>query len=278
MDRRTSPKYGFCLALILCFFASSRVTRAQDAGASAPQPMGSENDVYCFGYVGAASESFPGIIFSGDSAGDQSSFFLDDIVYARADATMKAGDEYWIVTQQDPIVDPLSGEYLGMFYQYRGRARALCVKGENAILQIVAACTDIPVRSSLKPFEPIPVPLARRTLPVTVCDEPNGKRVGEIVFSRDHVEGIGTGQDVIISLGADSNLSPGDFLTIFRYQLPREFDITAAGTLDTRQIVTTLPRTILGEAAVLTVGDRTSTVQIISTDRAMQLGDRVEIK
>lgn len=278
MDRRTSAKYGFCLVLILCVFAVSRIARAQEGEASAPQPMGSENDVYCFGYVGAANESFPGIIFSGDSVIEQSSFFVDDVVYAQVGGAVKAGDEYWIVTQQDPIVDPLTGEYLGVFYQYRGRARALCVNGSTAILQIAFACADIPVRSSLKPFEPIPVPLARRTLPVTVCDQPNGKRVGEIVYSRDNVGGIAAGQDVIVNLGSDANLSPGDFLTVFRYQLPREFDITAAGTLETRSVVTTLPRTVLGEAAVLTVGDRTSTVQVISSDRTIQVGDRVEIK
>ncbi len=278
MDRRTSPKYGFCLALILCAFAIPGAASAQDSDANAPQPMGYENDVNCFGYVGPARESFAGTIFSGDSVVEQSSFFQDDVVYAESDGGVKAGDEYWIVTQQDPVVDPVTGEFLGYFYEYRGRARALCVKGSNAILQIVFACTDIPVRSSLKPFEPIPIPLARRTLPVTVCDEPNGKRVGTIVFSRDGVEGIGTGQDVIINLGSDANLSPGDFLTVFRYQLPREFDISAAGTLESRHVITTLPRTVLGEAAVLTVGDRTATVQIVSATWTMQVGDRVEIK
>jgi hypothetical protein len=277
MDRRISSKYGFCLALILCLIAVPRALPAQDVAVSSPQPMGYENDVYCFGYVGTPAESFAGVIFSGDAVTEQSSFFMDDIVYAEG-SDLKAGDEYWIITQQDPVVDPFNGASLGVFYQYRGRARALCVKGSNAVLQIVFACTDIPVRSSLKPFEPVPVPLARQTLPMTVCDEPNGKTVGAIVLARDGVAGIGTGQDVIVDLGADANLSPGDFLTVFRYQMPRDFDITAAGTLDDRHVVTTLPRTLLGEAAVLTVGDRTATVRIVSTERTMQVGDRVEIK
>lgn len=278
MDRRTSRNFGLCLVLILCVAAVSRVGLAQEEGSGAPQPMGYENDVYCFGYVGGPNEAFSGFIFSGDSVTEQSTFMNDDIVYAENDGGIRAGDEYWIISQQDPVIDPVTGEYLGVFYQYRGRARALCVKDSTAILQIVFACTDVPLNSTLKPFEPIPVPLARRTLPATVCDEPNGKATGAIVMARDGVQSLGTGHDVIVDLGADANLSPGDFVTVFRYQLPREFDITAAGTLQPRHVDAKLPRTILGEAAVLTVGDHTATLRITSAQRMIRVGDRVEIK
>ena len=244
----------------------------------APQPMGSENDVYCFGYVGPPVERFNGMIISGDAAYEQSSFMFQDVVYSDNDGSLRAGDEYWLVSPMDEVVDITNGQSMGRFYQYLGRAKALCVKDKSAILEIVFACTDVPIGSFVKPFDPIPVPLARRTKMLDNCDEPSGRRVGAIIYSRDSVEGLFTGADVIINLGADAGLNPGDFLTIFRFAVPREFDIAANGELRPYRANLEPPRTVLGEAAVLTVGDHTSTVQIVSGSHAMQLGDSVEIK
>ena len=244
----------------------------------APQPMGSENDVNCFGYVGMPVEQFNGMIISGDAVYEQSSFIFQDVVYSENDGSLRAGDEYWLVGPMDEVVDFTNGQSMGRFYQYLGRAKALCVKDKSAILEIVFACTDIPIGTFVKPYEPIPVPLARRTKMLNNCDEANGKRVGSIIYSRDSVEGLFTGADVIINMGADAGLNPGDFLTIFRFAVPREFDIASNGDLRPYRANLEPPRTVLGEAAVMTVGDHTATVQIVSGSHAMQLGDNVEIK
>jgi hypothetical protein len=244
----------------------------------APQPMGSENDVYCFGYVGDPVEHFSGMIIGGDAVYEQSSFMFQDVVYSENDGTIRAGDEYWLISPMDEVVDLTNGRSMGRFYQYLGRAKALCVKDQSVILEITFACTDIPIGSFVKPFEPIPVPLARRTKMLNNCDEPSGKQVGAFIYSRDSVEGLFTGADVVINMGADAGLNPGDFLTVFRYAVPREFDIAANGDLRSYRADLKPPRTILGEAAVMTVGERTSTIQIVSGSHAMQLGDSVEIK
>jgi hypothetical protein len=265
------------LGLALGLWALAGRARAQTF-VGIPQPMGYENDVYCFGYVGSPNELFTGAIVSGDAVSAQSSFFYNDIIYSPASADLKAGDEYWIITGQDDVFDPVTAAYLGRFYEYRGRARALCVKGENAVLQITFTCSDIPLYAHLKPFEPIPIPLARPSLPVTVCDVPNGKPVGEIAYNRNGVELMATGSDMIINMGLDANLSPGDFLTVFRYSIPREFDISASGELISRKTPAYLPRTILGEAVVLTVGDHTSTCRIANSTEYIGWGDFVELK
>ncbi len=244
----------------------------------APQPMGSENDVSCFGYIGDTVERFSGMIISGDAVYEQSSFVFQDIVYTENTAAINAGDEYWIVSPMDVVIDPTNGQTVGRFYQYLGRAKALCAKDQTAILEITFACTDIPIGSFIKPYDPIPVPLARRTKMINNCDPPSGNRVGAIIYSRDSVEGLFTGADVIVNIGADAGLNPGDFLTIFRYAIPREFDIAANGDLRPYRANLAPPRTILGEAAVLTVGDHTATAQIVTGSHAMQLGDSVEIK
>jgi hypothetical protein len=276
MMRRRIARFPWFLLFLLLALPGARAQSS--ANSEAPVPVGYENDVYCFGYVGAPSEKFSGVIISADAIAEQVDYFEGDVIYADSPGGVRAGDEYWLLSPQEELLDPSTGDDLGMFYQYRGRARALCVKGEVSILQIVFACTDIPRGTMLKPFEPIPVPLARHTLAMGICDDPNGKRVGHIVYSRDGVYGLAAGYDVIVNMGADANLSPGDFLTVFRYSVPPEADISTTGQLYAMRTDIAFPRTLLGEAAVLTVGDHTSTVRITGSQRSMEVGDLVEIK
>ena len=269
-------------AVVLVSLAVALTAFGQDAPAGeglrveAPQPVGYENDIYCFGYLGGLGESFPARIVGGEKADEQSGFSISDIVYA--DGTgLNAGDEYWLVSEGESVLDPDDGRDLGVFYQYNGRARALCVRGDTAVLQITFMCTDIAPGVFLKPFEPVPVPLARRTLPLTACDESTGKAVGRIIYVRDDKPGLAAGEDVIIDLGSDANLSPGDFLTIFRESTPREFNVTYSGHLSTFASTNT-HRTQLGEIALLTVSDRYSVARVTASNFEIRLGDRVEIK
>jgi len=68
-------------SLIVCaFLAAAGRASAQDV--SAPQPMGAEADVNCFGYVGPENEAFVGSVVSGDAVYEQSAFSFQDVVYA----------------------------------------------------------------------------------------------------------------------------------------------------------------------------------------------------
>ena len=79
------------------------------------------------------------------------------------DRGLKPGDEFWIVTPGDIVVPPdLERRPMGRFYQYRGRAVVVCIEGRTAIVRVTLACTDIPLGSFLKPYEPVPIPLGRR--------------------------------------------------------------------------------------------------------------------
>jgi len=273
MRRRTPTPF----LLMLCAVAAvPAVLRAQSV--DSPQPMGAEADVNCFGYVGSDDEVFTGSVVSGDAVYEQSAFSVQDVVYADNRGGLRAGDDYWLVAPRNEIFDVPGGAPLGRFTQYIGKAHALCVKDRVAILEITSACTDVPIGTMIKPFDPIPVPLARRTPLLTNCDEPSGKRVGTIILSRDGVETLSDGTDVIIDIGVDAGLSPGDFLTIFRYAQPHEFDIDFNGELRSYRADIAPPRTVLGELAILTVADHTATAQIVDMTHAMQIGDLVEIK
>ena len=249
----------------------------------APQPLGYESDLNCFGYVGQAREPFTATIIGAENVAEQTDFTTSDLLYVNAgyDRGLKVGDEFWLITPEQMIVHPTTGKDLGRFYQYRGRGVLDSVEGRTATFRVTNACTDIPMGSSLKPFEPIPIPLARKSAPAVAGDPPSGKARGRIVFTRDGVVAIGADSTVIIDLGAADGIEPGDFLTIFRYAAGVEYGIRPVGAY---WVVlppppgVVVPRTYLGEIGILSVGDRWAIGRVTDSYRMIGVGDEVELK
>jgi hypothetical protein len=250
---------------------------------SAPQPLGYESDLYCFGYLGPLSEPFSFRVTGAENIAEQTDFVTDDLLFVDGglDRGLKVGDQYWLVTPEQEVFHPVTGRTMGRFYQYRGRATVHSVEGRAGIVRVTSSCTDIPMGVFLKPFEPVPIPLARKTLPAVVGDPPSGKPTGRIVFSRDGVVALGSDNMVIVDLGAASGVSPGDFVTLFRYAWSEEFGVRPIGsywvTIPPPAGVA-IPRTYLGEGAVLAVGDRWSVVRLTDSFRLVAVGDEVELK
>ncbi|HYV41316.1 MAG TPA: hypothetical protein VEO02_05960 [Thermoanaerobaculia bacterium] len=264
------------------------VTRAEEpqkapTTETAPQPVGFESDIYCFGYVGDLSESFSIRVTGAENLVEQTDFITDDFLYVSGgvDKGLKAGDEFWIVTPEQEIFHPVTGRSMGRLYQYRGRAVVHSVEARAGAVRVTNACTDIPIGSYLKPFEPVPIPMARKSPPAILGDLPSGKPRGRIVFTRDGVVALGTDNVVIVDLGAASGVAPGDFLTIFRYLGGEEFGIRPIGSYWVNlppAAGITVPRTYLGEASVMVVGDRWAIARLTDASRLIQVGDEVELK
>jgi hypothetical protein len=250
---------------------------------AAPQPLGFEDEVSCFGYIGPLSEGFVAKVIDAENVAEQEDFTEHNLLYLDGgyDKGIKPGDEFWIVTPGDPVVHPISGATMGRFYQYRGRALALCIEGRTAIVRVTLACTDIPLGSFLKAYEPVPIPLGRRLPTETVCDPPNGKGKGRIVMTRDGVVTIGTGTDVVIDMGVAEGLQPGDQMSIFRYASGSDYGLRPQGSYWAYKpppAGVTVPRTYLGDLAILYVGDRWAAARVIDASRLIEVGDQVELK
>jgi hypothetical protein len=251
---------------------------------AAPQPFGYESEVHCFGYIGPEQDEFVAAIVGAQNSAEQTDFTDGDLVYIDAghNAGIKPADEFWLVTPGDDVIHPLTNKSMGRFYQYRGRATVVCIEGRTAILRITLACTDIPMGTFLKPYEPVPIPLGRRLPPNAACDPPNGKVSGRIVYTRDGVVASGNDSNVFIDLGVASGIQPGDQLTIFRHAGGEaEYGIRPQGSY---WVYTQpaggveVPRTYLGDLAVLYVGDRWAMARIIDASRLIEVGDQVELK
>jgi hypothetical protein len=251
--------------------------------AQAPQPLGFESDLNCFGYVGQPREPFAATIIGAENLAEQTDYTTSDLLYVNAgyDRGFKVGDEFWLITPEQTVVHPATGKDLGRFYQYRGRGVLDSVEGRTATLRVTNACTDIPMGSFLKPFEPIPIPLARKTAPAVAGDPPSGKARGRIVYTRDGIVAVGADHTVIVDLGMADGVEPGDFLTIFRYAAGREYGIRPVGAYWVNLPPppgVVIPRTYLGEIGILEVGDRWAIGRVTDSYRMVGVGDEVELK
>lgn len=227
-----------------------------------PTPIGTENDVYCVGWLGQPEEPMTGSITGADAMDNQTLFSQGDVVYLDVGTARGClpGQEYWIV-RPDRLVyaDPNEQDFVGRLYQTPGRLRVICAQEETAIAEITMSCTDSLLGDYILPFEPIPIPLVRRTRPLTSCDPPNGKPIGLIVEVKDYATPIATQSVVFLNMGEAEGLAPGDFLTVFRER--------SGGV-----------RTLLGELSILTTRTRTATAIVTAMHDNMRVGDSVEPK
>jgi LysM domain-containing protein len=257
--------------------------------AAAPlQPLGSEDDIYCSGYVGDMDEQFGyhiiGSEYNGlsprlggtaiaDAAmsgiyGDESvkyNLSVGDIVYVDGGmaAGLSPGIVYSVVHPRDVVKNPVTHDIVGRLYQYQGRVRLLTVQDNLAIAEIVQACDGILAGSALKPFVPEPVPLGRRS----GLRSPNAPVAASaldddavILRAKDDIVSLGNDHVVFVNLSADSGVAPGDLYTIYRYNQPG------------------LPPIVVGELAVLSVHPRGSVARIIASRYPIYIGDRLEPK
>ena len=226
--------------------------------------MGAEVDVYCSGYLGDRDEAFVGRIVNAEKERNQSMFMAGDVIYIDigAENGVQAGMEFTIV-RPSRLVNRWGSEreVQGRIYMTPGRVRVLCAQERSSITEIIYSCNEVEVGDFVAPFEPIPVPLVRRTRPATICDTPNGKPIGHVVDTRDAVTPVGTDTIVFLDLGEQDGLNPGDFLTVYHPSTQ------AQGV-----------RTVLGEAAILTTRNRSSVAIITSMVDFIAVGDAVEVK
>lgn len=268
--------------------AGGAALRTAPAGGSksVPVPLGSEDDLYCSGFVGELDEPFPYTLIGSEyevlspvlpgTGGRGEGIFGDvdtvkvqltagDIVYldGGSGAGLAPGQVLSAIQPTRTIDHPLTGRPFGRQYNYMGRVRVLSVTDAGGIGEVVQSCTGLRVGSLLKPFVPEPVPLARRT-PVRPVNDPAPAEAleGAPVILGSPLFNVTLGQDhvVFIDRGEDDDVLPGDIFTIYRTNR------------DTR------PPVVLGELAVLSVQRHSALARILESRYPIYVGDRLERK
>jgi hypothetical protein len=236
---------------------------AGDMPRTTPQPLGSSADVYCFAEVYPRDHEFPFSVASAERIQFQGHFATGDIVYIDGGTAegVSAGDQFSIVSPRKLLHHPVSNHTLGRLYRQVGRLKVLCAREHTSICEITNACDPIAIGDLLKPYQSVPIPLVVLPEATDRCDEPNGKPTGYVVHNQDHIESAAPGLLVMVDLGSEAGVYPGQFATIFR-------DNPVEG----------LPRLIIGELGVLRVGDNYATARVTRGWSPVFVGDRVELK
>jgi len=243
-------------------------------GGGHPIPLGTEFDVYCYGYIGDPNEPMPNSIAAWEDAETRyqpGTLFQaiggstgDLVILNGGTATgLVAGDTYIIVQGGDMVPKPGSRtQVVGREYRYVGQLRVLCADDHHARGLITQSCEDIQTGARLKPLPQIPIPLARIPELPAFCDPASGKRNGYIVSAQGGWDtALGEGLLVQVDLGQADQIQPGDFLTVYR-----------------ENVGPSQPYQVLGEVGILTTNAHTATGKIVAMRHAMRIGDRVEIR
>ncbi len=226
-------------------------------------PLGSSSDVYCFVELADDPTLFPFRIVSAEQIEYQSTFTEGDIVYIDGGTAegVAPGDKFFILSDRGPLNHPVSKTSMGNIYKQLGQLTVLCAQEHSSICEITSSCDSIPIGALLRPFRPIPVPLAVRTPKTQRCDPPSGNVTGYVVYQQEGILDAGTEHLILLDLGEADGVYPGQFVTIFK-------ENTVPG----------MPRVVMGEAGILRVGEHYATARILDTWGAVHVLDRVEIK
>lgn len=256
-----------------------------DRSVAPPEPLGSEDDIYCAGFIGDEEYEFERRIIGSEyeNLGPRMSshsaavkghwgtvdtvklgLATGDIVYldGGVDDALSAGQLFTVVTPQERVHHPNTGRAMGRFYKYSGRVRVLSVQEQTAIGEIVHSCEQMFVGATLQPFVPQPVPLARRPYMRGVND-PRSEDLEEgpmIVRSTSNLISLGQGHVIYLDRGAEHDLVPGDIYTIYRLNEPG------------------MPAVVIGEAGILSVEAETASAKILESRYTVHVGDRLDLE
>jgi hypothetical protein len=228
-----------------------------------PQPVGTAADVYCFAILAPDDSGFPFAIRSAEAESMQDHFSTGDVVYIDGGTAegVHAGDRFFVLEKDRELRHPVSRASMGHVFRRMGTLKVLCAQEHTAICEIASACDPISIGDVLQPYDPIPVPLAFPVEATQRCDPPSGKLTGYVVYQKDDLLNTSEGQLVMLDVGSAEGIYPGQFATVFR-----------------NNPVEGMPRIVLGEVGILTVGDGYSTAIVTRSTMPIHVGDRIELK
>lgn len=276
-----------------------------------------KNNLYCAGYVQTSPISTENRLVGAVKESDQFLYSEQNYVYLNAGANkgVKAGDMMSVVRPRGKVDTKWTDKgNLGFYVQEVGAVEVIRVKAEVSVARITTSCDNFLLGDLVQPFTQRSSPMYANRPALDLFSDPSGKARGRLFMARDMHEMVTRDQIVYIDLGAEDNVSVGQYLTIFRplekgnllqhpdesvsardygfesptykggkfsNQAARKSGETAGGrVVTTRRAKKGRPdlRKVVGEMVILNVKERTATAIITRTAQEIHTGDWVEVQ
>jgi hypothetical protein len=282
-------------------------------------PLSGSNNLYCAGYVETGEVNTANEIVGAVEEQEQNIYAQGDNVYISMGANrgVKVGDMFSVIRPRGTVETRWSRKRnLGFYVQEVGAVEVINVKAEVSVARIVSSCDNLLLGDLLQATPVRTSPLFEKRPVLDVFADSSGKTSGRIFMARDGRELLGREQIVYIDLGAEDNVTVGDYLTIYRplgsgnlfendereslsareegfqsrvyrggkfsNQAPRKSGSKARGRIVTNEDAKAgRPqglRKIVGELVILNVKEKTATAVITRTAQEIHTGDRVELQ
>ena len=227
-------------------------------------PLTEEFTMQCADYIVQDKEDDSLQILGSEQGSDKTSFGDRDVVYLNkgSNAGVKAGDMYTIHYPAYPVRHPSSGKFLGTKIATTGWLQVVLVHENTATAVIEQACIDVHAGNYLKPYETLNVPLVLTRPAGDRLTPPSGKLTQTVIDIRGDAMIAATGQLITIDAGSEAGVAPGNVFLLYRIIYPS----------------VPTPRNVIGEAAVITVRDRSAVAKITYANDAIMVGDGAELR
>src|SRR5215203_3715937 len=315
--------FGIFLLGLLVF---SAVVSAQDrkaklivSQATKNLPIAGANNLYCAGYVQNAQVNTSSKIVGAENEQEQNLYSQGNNVYISLgeNRNVQVGDMFSVIRPRGQVSTRWTNkDDLGFYVQEVGAVEVIKVKNEVAVAKITTSCDNLLLGDLLQPIPSRTSPMFTQRPALDVFADPSGKVRGRIFMARDAREMLGREQIVYIDLGAEDNVSIGDYLTVYRRlgngslfendekenmsarsegyqsdeyrggkfsnQSPRKRKGDATGRVETnvdaKESAPDGLRKVVGEIVILNVREKTATAVIVRTAQEIHTGDWVELQ
>lgn len=275
------------------------------------------NNLYCAGYVQTSPISTENRVVGAVGEADGFNYSQANYVYVNSGANkgVKVGDMMSVVRPRGEVNTKWTKKNdLGFYVQEVGAVEVIRVKADHSVAKIKTSCDNFLLGDLVQPFTQRTSPMYADRPALDLFADPSGKAMGRLFMSRDLQEMVTRDQIVYIDLGAEDNVTAGQYLTIFRplgkgnlmhgpnesvsardygyhsltykggkfsNQAARKSGDEADGrVVTTRRAKEGRPeiRKIVGEMVILNVKERTATAVITRTAQEIHTGDWVEVQ
>lgn len=217
MNFQTSglTKISFLLSLT---FILSVVTAAQDSPRKELSIAG-KNNLYCAGFIQAASVNTSLEVVGAENEADQHIFAEGDnlVVNFGGNRGARVGDMYSVIRPRGKVDSRWTNKgNLGFYVQEVGAVEIVKVFNEYSIAQVKTSCDNLLLGDLLTPLSMRDGLVSQQRPKLEVFGTASGKASGRIVLARDGQEMVTRDQVVFVDLGREDNVQVGDYLTVYR--------------------------------------------------------------